>query len=91
MNLLLESMFFTCSPPPPQWMPFEEYAAQPFVQKTEIFKYITDLCIAKIDNRYTGFSPRATASIFRDDLGYLYLNRLDLDQSKVDVRKINDI
>ncbi|KAJ0100932.1 hypothetical protein Patl1_03943 [Pistacia atlantica] len=67
-----------------QWMPFKEYAAQPFVQKTELLKYMNDLCLAKIDNGYAGFSPQATTSIFSDDLGYLYFNSLDLDQLNVD-------
>ncbi|XP_031258940.1 nudix hydrolase 2-like [Pistacia vera] len=67
-----------------QWMPFEEYAAQPFVQKTELLKYMNDLCLAKIDNGYAGFSPQSTTSIFSDDLGYLFFNSLDLDQSNAD-------
>ncbi|KAK8487464.1 hypothetical protein V6N13_032614 [Hibiscus sabdariffa] len=30
-----------------RWMPFEEYASQPFVQKYELLKYIVDICLAK--------------------------------------------
>ncbi|KAM1005352.1 hypothetical protein ACFX13_005478 [Malus domestica] len=40
-----------------QWMPFEEYAAQPFVQKNEFLKYINDICKTKIDGQCSGFSP----------------------------------
>ncbi|KAH7544530.1 hypothetical protein JRO89_XS15G0181600 [Xanthoceras sorbifolium] len=68
-----------------QWMPFAEYAAQPFVQKTQLFKYTTELCLAKIDKGYTGFSPHPTTSIFSNKNGYLYLNSQDFNQSSCDV------
>ncbi|KAL5974379.1 nudix (nucleoside diphosphate linked moiety X)-type motif 2 [Asimina triloba] len=45
-----------------QWMPIEEYAAQPFVQKHELFKYIADICLASAGKRYAGFSPVFTNS-----------------------------
>ncbi|TYH87199.1 hypothetical protein ES332_D01G100300v1 [Gossypium tomentosum] len=64
-----------------QWMPFEEYAAQPFAQKHELFKYINELCLAKVDRDYAGFSPRPTLSMFSDQPSYLYLNNKDLDKS----------
>ncbi|KAA3486907.1 nudix hydrolase 10-like [Gossypium australe] len=65
-----------------QWMPFEEYAAQPFAQKHELFQYINELCLAKVDRGYTGFSPRPTVSIFSDHSSFLYLNNQDLDKSR---------
>ncbi|KHG18474.1 Nudix hydrolase 10 -like protein [Gossypium arboreum] len=65
-----------------QWMPFEEYAAQPFAQKHELFKYINELCLAKVDRDYAGFSPRPTLSMFSDQPSYLYLNNKDLDKSR---------
>ncbi|KAK9268861.1 hypothetical protein L1049_000626 [Liquidambar formosana] len=63
-----------------QWMPFEEYAAQPFVQKHEPYKYITDICLAKVDKHYAGFSPVPVTSFFGDQLSYFYLNSQDLNQ-----------
>ncbi|MED6171687.1 nudix (nucleoside diphosphate linked moiety X)-type motif 2 [Stylosanthes scabra] len=57
-----------------QWMPFEEYSAQPFVQKHDLLKYISDICSAKIDGRYSGYSAVSTSSSFSDKKYYLYLN-----------------
>lgn len=65
-----------------QWMPFEEYAAQPFAQKHELFQYINELCLAKVDKGYTGFSPRPMVSIFSDPSSFIYLNNQDLDKSR---------
>ncbi|KAG8658379.1 nudix hydrolase 2 isoform X2 [Manihot esculenta] len=64
-----------------QWMPFEEYAAQPFAQKHELFKYIADLCLAKLDRSYAGFSPLPTTSFFNDQISYLYSNIQDLKRT----------
>ncbi|XP_057433450.1 nudix hydrolase 10-like isoform X2 [Lotus japonicus] len=64
-----------------QWMPFEEFAVQPFNQKHEPFKYIIELCLAKEERFYTGFSPRPVSSFFAEELNYLYLNSQDLDKS----------
>ncbi|RDY00205.1 Nudix hydrolase 2 [Mucuna pruriens] len=64
-----------------QWMPFEEYAAQPFVQKSELLKYINDTCLAKMDGQYSGFSPVSTSSNFSDQQNYLYLNTGALKRS----------
>ncbi|XP_010243938.2 PREDICTED: nudix hydrolase 2-like [Nelumbo nucifera] len=61
-----------------QWMPIEEYAAQPFVLKHEVFKYFTDICLAKKDNDYAGFSAVSTRSSCSDKPRYLYLNTHDL-------------
>ncbi|KAE8794075.1 Nudix hydrolase 2 [Hordeum vulgare] len=36
-----------------QWMPVEEFAAQPFVQKYELVKYILEVGLAKVDKEYT--------------------------------------
>ena len=56
-----------------QWMPFEEYAAQPFVQKYEFLRYLHDICKTKIDGNYTGFSPIPTTT-YSVQKSYLYLN-----------------
>ncbi|TKY72272.1 Nudix hydrolase 2 [Spatholobus suberectus] len=64
-----------------QWMPFEEYVAQPFVQKSDLLKYINATCLAKIDEQYSGFSPVSTSSNFSDQKNYLYLNAGALKRS----------
>ncbi|KAL3503624.1 hypothetical protein ACH5RR_038073 [Cinchona calisaya] len=61
-----------------QWMPLEEYAAQPFTQKHSLYKYINDLCVAKLEGSYTGFTPRPITSCFNDSISYLYVNKQDL-------------
>lgn len=60
-----------------QWMPLEEYVAQPFVQTHDLMKNIVDICLTKIDRAYSGFSPVSTSN-FSDKKGNLYLNRSDL-------------
>nr|KJB68536.1 hypothetical protein B456_010G248700 [Gossypium raimondii] len=62
-----------------KWMPFEEYEAQPFVQKHELLKYIVDICLAKKDRNYSGFSPVPTTSVFSDEKNYMYFNTTDLN------------
>lgn len=61
-----------------QWMPFEEYAAQPFVKKHELLKYLVDICLAKKEGKYTGFTPVPTTSTFSQEKNFLYLNGRDL-------------
>ncbi|GJM97920.1 hypothetical protein PR202_ga14883 [Eleusine coracana subsp. coracana] len=65
-----------------QWMPIEEFAAQPFVQKHELVKYIVEVGLAKVDNDYAGFSPISIKSAFTDKESFFYLNRRDLDRAK---------
>lgn len=61
-------------------MPFEEFAAQPFVQKQELFKYLVDICSAKKDGKYAGFSPVPTTSSFSEHKSFLYQNGQDLSR-----------
>ncbi|XP_048446290.1 nudix hydrolase 10 isoform X2 [Pyrus x bretschneideri] len=61
-----------------KWIPLEEFAAQPVTQKHELFKYILELCSAKLDREYAGFSPLPITSVFDHKLSYLYLNRQDM-------------
>ncbi|KAF9589284.1 hypothetical protein IFM89_022354 [Coptis chinensis] len=63
-----------------EWMPIEEYAAQPIVQKHELLKYIIDIGLAKVDKGYAGFSPVPTSSAFSSNQSYLYLNCKDLSK-----------
>lgn len=65
----------------PKWMPFEEFADQPFNQMHEPFKYMIELCLAKVENGYDGFSPRPVSSYFVEELNCLYLNSHDLDNT----------
>ncbi|XP_042479033.1 nudix hydrolase 2-like [Macadamia integrifolia] len=63
-----------------KWMPIEEYAAQPFVQKYEMAKHLINICIAKIDKKeYSGFSPVLTESAFIEKPFDLYLNSHDFN------------
>ncbi|XP_074358595.1 nudix hydrolase 2-like [Apium graveolens] len=58
-----------------KWMPFEEYAAQSYMQKNEHFNYIAKICAAKIDNDYIGFCALpATAVSSRRKKSCLYFN-----------------
>ncbi|KAL0407184.1 UNVERIFIED_CONTAM: Nudix hydrolase 2 [Sesamum latifolium] len=62
-----------------QWMPYEEYVAQPFVQKHELLRKIADICSAKKDKDYSGFSAVPITSAFSEKQDYLYLNGQRLD------------
>ncbi|CAO2835753.1 unnamed protein product [Amaranthus hypochondriacus] len=61
-----------------QWMPIRDFAAQPISQRSELFKRIIDLCQAKLDKNYTGFSPVSLSSSFDNKPPYLYMNTRDL-------------
>jgi hypothetical protein len=58
-----------------KWMPFEEYAAQPFVQKHEMFKLIANVCLEKKKNNYAGFSAVTTTTSFSSKRSILYVNK----------------
>ncbi|XP_059439553.1 nudix hydrolase 2 [Corylus avellana] len=58
-----------------RWMPFEEYVAQPFIQKDELMNNVADICLGKIERKYSGFTlMRSTSSISGKERG-LYSNR----------------
>ncbi|KAK7320255.1 hypothetical protein VNO77_29570 [Canavalia gladiata] len=59
-----------------QWMPVEDYAAQPFVQENELFDFITKICFSKLDGNYTGFSSVLTCTSSGKKT-YLYFNNRD--------------
>ena len=59
-------------------MPVEDYAAQPFVQKHEMFKLVANVCLAKVDADYAGFTPVPTITS-SGKTGYLYCNNRYLD------------
>ncbi|PNY09540.1 nudix hydrolase 2-like protein, partial [Trifolium pratense] len=56
-----------------KWMPVEDYAAQPFVQENELFKFIAKICLTKLDGNYTGFSNKASKTTSGKKT-YLYFN-----------------
>ncbi|XP_057461180.1 nudix hydrolase 10-like isoform X2 [Actinidia eriantha] len=62
-----------------QWMPLEEYAAQPFCQSHGLAKYISEICLAKLERDYVGFLPLPITSYFNDQVSCLYLNSHDLN------------
>lgn len=65
-----------------KWMPFDEYAAQPFMEKYEVLRYINDIYLAKIDGHYSGFAPVSTKSNFSNQPNsHLYLNAGGLKRS----------
>lgn len=66
-----------------QWMPFDEYAAQPMVQNHELYNYTKDLCLAKGQGDCSGFSPVPITSFLDDKLSHLYLTSRDLNKSPV--------
>ncbi|PQQ20739.1 nudix hydrolase 2 isoform X1 [Prunus yedoensis var. nudiflora] len=61
-----------------QWMPVEEYAAQPFVRQNKMFDYVAEICLAKSDKDYAGFSPMRTTTS-SGKRSYLYYNKREMD------------
>ncbi|KAK3415325.1 hypothetical protein EUGRSUZ_H00873 [Eucalyptus grandis] len=45
-----------------QWMPIEEYAAQPFIVKDKQFNSMAKICLARANYGYPGFTPLATTT-----------------------------
>ncbi|KAK3027271.1 hypothetical protein RJ639_041217 [Escallonia herrerae] len=66
-----------------EWMPFDDYAAQPFVQTNELQKYLIDICLAKESGEYTGFTPVPTVTSFSNNKINLYLNMRGLNHPKI--------
>ncbi|KAE9602095.1 hypothetical protein Lal_00049642 [Lupinus albus] len=62
-----------------QWMPFDEYAAQPLIEKHELLKVIKDIYLTKVDRQYSGFTPVSTRSDLSEEKTYhLYVNAEDM-------------
>ncbi|KAK4846649.1 hypothetical protein QYF36_020278 [Acer negundo] len=59
-----------------QWMRVEDYAAQPFNQKNEIFKNIAGICLTKSKKDYTGFSTMSSTTS-SGKRTYMYFNKRD--------------
>lgn len=60
-----------------QWMPIEEYAAQPFVLKNEQFKNVAEICRTRVDKGYSGFAPMRTTT-GSGKLTYLFCNKANI-------------
>ncbi|XP_028755012.1 nudix hydrolase 10-like [Neltuma alba] len=56
-----------------QWMPFEEYAAQPLNQKNKFVKQMDEVCRAKMRGHYSGFNVVPSSSPFPDRESFMYL------------------
>ena len=61
-----------------QWMPIDDYMAQPMMAKNGLMKRISDVGLAKYENGYAGFTPVGVHSAFSDYKSHLYLNSRDL-------------
>lgn len=59
-------------------MPLEEYAAQLAVQEHGLRKCIKELCLAKIERRYAGFSPLPVTTDSNGNPSYIYVKKEDL-------------
>ncbi|KAG7034015.1 Nudix hydrolase 7 [Cucurbita argyrosperma subsp. argyrosperma] len=62
------------------WMKFEDYTAQPLLQKHEVWKCINNICVTKIQQQYSGFSPVLTSTAFSSKQNFLYLNEHDMNR-----------
>ncbi|XVE78302.1 hypothetical protein DITRI_Ditri13aG0133600 [Diplodiscus trichospermus] len=62
-----------------QWMPLNEYAAQPFIQKHDSFSSVAKVCLIKSEEDYSGFSPIPTTTA-SGKIDYSYFNSRDLNK-----------
>lgn len=69
-------------------MPIEDYAAQPYNQQHEQFKYVDKICLSKSAKGYAGFSPVPTTT-GSGKTSYLYFNNKDCNlwQSAIETKK----
>ncbi|KAK1567922.1 hypothetical protein Q3G72_018138 [Acer saccharum] len=70
-----------------QWMRVEDYAAQPFNQKNEIFKNMARICLTKSEKDYTGFSTMSSTTS-SGKRTYMYFNNKDFEPSHRDGARI---
>jgi len=59
----------------------EDYAAQPFNQKNEIFKNMAGICLTKSKKDYTGFSTMSSTTSSGKRI-YMYFNNRDFEPSE---------
>ncbi|CAL5203546.1 unnamed protein product [Lathyrus oleraceus] len=59
-----------------QWMPIDDYVAQPFVQENELFNFLTKVGLSKLNGKYCGFSTMLT-STSSCKKSHVYINTKD--------------
>lgn len=64
-------------------MPLDEFVDQPFHREDAMLKSVTDICIARHEERYKGFTACEMMSKFDDRLSYLYYGDLKESTEKV--------
>ncbi|CAN6707948.1 unnamed protein product [Malus baccata var. baccata] len=64
-----------------QWMPVGDYVAQPFVKKNKLFDYVAEICLAKSDKDYAGFTALSTTTS-SGKRSYLYYNNRDMENTQ---------
>ncbi|KAL8138193.1 hypothetical protein V2J09_004194 [Rumex salicifolius] len=64
-----------------QWMPLDEFAVQPIVEKHGVFKLVVDLCTSKLETNYCGFKPLPLLSFMSPNTSCVYLKPIDLVSS----------
>ncbi|KAJ0964675.1 hypothetical protein J5N97_025813 [Dioscorea zingiberensis] len=60
------------------WMPLDQLIDQPFHREDSMTKNMTDICVARYENRYRGFNPHRIMSKFDDRLATLYYGYLEM-------------
>lgn len=59
-----------------QWMPLDEFLAQPYHQGDRMSKNVVDICVSSYENKYRGFTALQMMSKLDDRLSYLYCGDL---------------
>ncbi|CAI0383477.1 unnamed protein product [Linum tenue] len=59
-----------------KWMPIDEYVEQPYNKKHGQFRYVAEICKARAEGTYIGFSALPVSSASGKDV-YLYYNKQD--------------
>eukprot|EP00262_Sarcandra_glabra_P021229 TRINITY_DN8846_c0_g1_i1.p1 TRINITY_DN8846_c0_g1~~TRINITY_DN8846_c0_g1_i1.p1 ORF type:complete len:348 (-),score=47.80 TRINITY_DN8846_c0_g1_i1:67-1089(-) len=55
-----------------KWMDLDEFLGQPFYQEDRMSKKVIDICVARYEDRYNGFTAHQLISKFDGNLSYLY-------------------
>jgi hypothetical protein len=56
-------------------MSIEDYVAQPFLQKNELFDFLTKVGLSKLEGKYSGFSTLLTST--SSCQSHVYINKND--------------
>ena len=64
-----------------QWMPLEEFRAQPFHAKNDVFRRWIDMCVAHAKGKYEGFNAEEMPSMVpKQPHASLYWADLDVEE-----------